>query len=177
MIIDIQSDSEPKHQSIIIKIIHRLEELFFILIMLLIVICGLLPIGLRYFYSSGVTWTEPLSRQLVLWLALFGAGAATAENKHIAIDVIGHFLPNKSKAILTALISLVSASVCGVMTWISITFVRTEVKYAFPSSISDKLPEWYFELILPIGFFLLTIRMLLFSITTLIDSKRKIKNS
>jgi TRAP-type C4-dicarboxylate transport system permease small subunit len=173
MLTDTHSDSDLKERSKIIKILRKIEELFFILILLTIVLCGLLPIGLRFFYSTGMTWTEPLSRQLVLWLALFGAGAAVAENKHIAIDVLGHFLLPRLQAVLTAFIALISTMVCAIMTWISCKFIKAEVHYAYPSLISDKIPEWYFELVLPIGFFLLTFRLLLFAINTFIKCIRK----
>ncbi|MCB1566462.1 MAG: TRAP transporter small permease subunit, partial [Xanthomonadales bacterium] len=38
-------------------------------------------------------WSEPVSRLLVLWLALLGGLAATREGKHIAIDALPRLLP------------------------------------------------------------------------------------
>ncbi len=153
-------DERPKENRLL-RFIRRTEEVFFGIVLFAIIILGLMPILLRTFSSTGVTWTEPLSRQLVLWLALFGAGAATQDNKHITVDIISHVLSSHWKARIAACTSFLSAGICGLLTWISIKFVIDEREYAGPSAIFSSIPEWMFELVLPIGFFILTVRLLI----------------
>ncbi len=143
------------------KFIRIIEEIFFTLILMSMIFLGLAPIILRSFFESGISWAEPLSRHFVLWLALFGAGAATQDRKHITIDVISNFLPARWKMALRAFTGLLSAGLCGILLWISIKFVIDERQYAFESSVSPRIPEWVFEIILPVGFLLLTIRLLI----------------
>jgi TRAP-type C4-dicarboxylate transport system permease small subunit len=145
----------------IYRLVKRLEEIFFAFILLLIVILGLAPIVLRTFFQTGFSWGEPLSRQMVLWIALFGAGAATQERKHISIDVISHFLSYRWKAVFRALTGILAAFVCGILTCVSVKFVLAERQYASPSSVFSSVPEWIFETVLPIGFLLLTVRLLI----------------
>ena len=153
---DNRFDSQRRNR--IERLITRIEEIFFVLILLTIVILGFLPIILRNFFQTGVTWTEPMARQLVLWIALFGASSATVDRKHISIDIVGHFLPSRWKSALRACTGIMAGAICGIMTWISIRFVKEEAQYSSASPIFTSVPEWIFELVLPIGFAILTLR-------------------
>ena len=123
------------------KVVRISEEIFFSLILISMIFLGLAPIILRSFFESGINWAEPLSRHFVLWLALFGAGAATQERKHITIDVISNFLPARWKIALRAFTGFLSAGLCGILLWISIRFVIDERQFAFDSSVSPRIPE------------------------------------
>ena len=142
------------------RLIQRVEEAFFAILLLAITGLGLIPIVLRYFPHTGITWTEPLTRQLVLWIALFGAGAATVDRKHISVDVIGHLLPDRWKAVQSIFTGSIAAVTCAIMVWLSIKFVQDERQYASASTIFASVPEWTFELVLPLGFLLLTLRFI-----------------
>ncbi len=150
-----------KEENILQKIIRISEELFFSLILFSIVCFGLLPIITRNFNNLSFSWTEPLSRHFVLWLALFGAGAAAQDRKHINIDVISNFVSEPVKVSLRVFTGMISVCLCSIFFWYSIKFVIDERMYAYESSVSPSIPEWVFEIILPVGFFLLTIRILL----------------
>ncbi len=159
---DIDDDQGiTKEENILKKIIRISEEVLFSLILFSIVCLGLLPILTRNFSNLSFNWTEPLSRHLVLWLALFGAGAATHDRKHITIDVFSTFVSDRVKAGLGIITGLISACVCSVFFWYSIKFVIDERTYAYESSVSPSIPEWVFEIILPIGFSLLVIKTLI----------------
>ena len=140
------------------RLFRQVEEVFFATILLGIVSLGLTPIILRTFFNTGVTWTEPLTRQLVLWIALFGAGTATSERKHISIDILGHVLPYRWKMLVRVLTGTIAGVICGILTWVSIDFVRDEAQYASGSAFFLSVPEWLFELVLPVGFAILTLR-------------------
>ena len=146
------------------RLVCRLEELFFAVILLAVVGLGLAPIILRIFFQTGVTWAEPLTRQLVLWIALFGAAAATLDRKHISIDVIGHMLPKRWKTVQSLVTSTLAASVCTILAWLSAKFVREEARYTVASTIFLSVPEWIFELVMPIGFILLAVRFISVSV-------------
>ncbi len=150
-----------KEENFLQKIIRISEEIFFSLILLSIVCFGLLPIITRSFNNLSFSWTESLSRHFVLWLALFGAGAATQDRKHITVDVISNFVSERIKIGLRLLAGLISTCLCSIFFWYSIKFVIDERAYAYESSVFPSIPEWIFEIILPIGFFLLIVRMLI----------------
>ncbi|GAA5344356.1 TRAP transporter small permease [Planifilum fimeticola] len=47
-----------------------------------------LNVVLRYFFDSGITWSEEMSRFLFVWMVFLGAIAALKERMHLAVDVV-----------------------------------------------------------------------------------------
>ncbi|KIL35818.1 C4-dicarboxylate ABC transporter permease [Cohnella kolymensis] len=48
---------------------------------------------LRYFFDSGITWSEEMSRYLFVYLVFFGAIAALKDNEHLGVDILVRRLP------------------------------------------------------------------------------------
>ena len=143
------------------RLLRGAQNLFFTVVLLAMVVLGLLPILARFGVPVNASWAEPLMHQMVLWLALSGAAAATAGRKHISVDAVSHFLPRSLATGLRVLTSLVAAGVSGVLTWVSVAFVRGEAEYAVAGRGILGAPEWCWQLALPIGFSMLTLSLLL----------------
>jgi len=71
-------------------------------------------------------WADGYTRTSVLWLALFGAMAASRQHRHIAIDVLVQRLPEKWKGIAHRLNYLLTGLVCLFAAWVRIGFVLQE---------------------------------------------------
>jgi TRAP-type C4-dicarboxylate transport system permease small subunit len=95
---------------------------------------------------------------MVLWLALLGAIAATREDRHIRIDFFSHKISKKSRLGLSLVNNLFSALVCGIITWHAVRFVYME--WQVDSKLFSSLPAWLGEVIIPIGFGIMTLRFL-----------------
>ena len=152
------------------------QDLFFTVVLLSMVVLGLLPILARFGVPISASWAEPLVRQMVLWLALFGAAAATAGKKHISVDTVTHFLPRSPATCVKALTALVASGVSGVLAWVSIAFVRGEAEYAVAGGGILGAPDWCWQLALPVGFSFLALSLLLGAwreIRSLVPSKAK----
>jgi len=143
--------------------VRRTEEaLFGVLFVGMVIVC--LP--------SGLTWGEPLSQRMVLWIALLGAGAATHERSYIAIDAVSLFLPKRGRVALRGATELLCVGVCGVLAWLSIVFLRDEMQYATGVAFLG-IREWWLSVILPVGFALLTVRFLIAAVQDLRTGLRK----
>jgi TRAP-type C4-dicarboxylate transport system permease small subunit len=55
---------------------------------------------LRYFFNSGLTWAEEVSRFLFIWLIFLGAILALRDNEHLGVDTLVRKLSLKGKKIL-----------------------------------------------------------------------------
>ena len=115
-------------------------------------------IVLRNLFDSGLIWADPTLRIMVLWLSLLGAIAATRENRHIRIDLFSHRLSKRSRSTLSIINNLFSAFVCGIITWHAIRFVHLE--WQDGAILFSSLPAWLGEIIIPIGFGVMTLRFL-----------------
>jgi TRAP-type C4-dicarboxylate transport system permease small subunit len=113
---------------------------------------------LRNLFSSGLIWADPSLRVMVLWLALLGAIAATRENRHIRIDLFSHKLPRRGRLVLSTINNLFSSFICGIITWHGVRFVIME--WQGGNKLFGILPAWLGEIIIPIGFGIMTLRFL-----------------
>ena len=132
-----------------------------VLILTTMILLAASQIVLRNFFGFGFIWADELLRMLVLWIAVAGAVAASRTDKHINIAVLDRFLPFKLRAGLKVIVDLFTTGICLVITWYSIEFVRTTHEYG--DVLLGSVPAWILQLVLPIGFGLISWRYLLFS--------------
>ncbi len=149
------------HGSGIGRIVIRCEEILFAVILAALLVSGLLPMLLRSLDLSGFNWSGSLSSQLVLWLALFGAGAATRDRKHISIDAISHLLSPRARLALRAAVELVAAVACAVLVPAAVSFVGLEAELTGEEIAFLGVPKSWLPAVMPIGLSLLVVRFLL----------------
>lgn len=134
-------------------------------LLLLAMIClACIQIALRTLFSGGLLWADPLLRYLVLWSGLLGAVLATSRGSHIALDLAGYLIPDRLQPIVTLAAHLFSAAVAAILTWASVLFLQSEIE--FGSAALFNLPSWFWNLIFPLAFGLITCRYLILFITS-----------
>jgi TRAP-type C4-dicarboxylate transport system permease small subunit len=99
---------------------------------------------------------------LVLWLAVAGALAASRSDKHISIDVLNRFLPERVSLAAKILVHLFTAVICAYVAWHSLAFVQTSRE--FEDVLLGNTPAWILQSILPVGFGLMAWRYSLFTL-------------
>ena len=149
----------------ILRSISRIEETFLCLLLTSMILLACVQIFLRFFFSGGIAWADPLLRYMVLWAGLFGAAVATKKGKHISIDIISHLLPDRYNPWLQALLNLFSAGVCSVLTYAAINFVRDEALYGGRGIL--EIPSWGLNLVFPIAFGIISLRFLILTFNNL----------
>jgi len=141
------------------RLIQLLENTLMVLMLGGMMLLATAQILLRNLFDSGLFWGDPALRVLVLWLALAGAIAATRENRHIRIDLLSRFLGEGGRRRLQAVNDLFSAAVCGLIAWHAGRFVHLEWQEG--TILFGKLPAWFGESIIPVGFGIMALRFLL----------------
>jgi TRAP-type C4-dicarboxylate transport system permease small subunit len=138
---------------------EKVEDGLLVLLLTGLVVLAGAQILLRNAWGVGLTWSDPLLRVAVLWIALFGAMAATRKNHHIRIDVLSRFLSPRASRYNRFVTDLFSGVVCLLLAWHAGRFVRDE--YLDGSLLFATVPAWACELIIPIGFGVMSLRYLL----------------
>ena len=149
-------DSRKGDTPRVLAVIHRAEDLLLALLLGAIVLLAPLQIVLRNFFDAGWIWADPFLRLLVLWVALFGAMAASRQDKQIAVDVVSNFLSLRAKAIVGLLTGLFTAFVCIVVAYHLWLFVLGERAYG--SIAFGDVPAWLCEIVIPIAFAIIAVR-------------------
>jgi TRAP-type C4-dicarboxylate transport system permease small subunit len=137
-------------------ICEHVETWVLVFLTTLLVGFSLLQIVLRNFFMTGIVWGDELLRHGVLWSSFLGAVRATAENRHISIDVVPRLMPKRGRYVAELICSLFSCLVCVVLLWASWHFVQTE-RLANDIAFAD-IPFWWLELIFPVSFALMALR-------------------
>lgn len=129
--------------------------------LLLLLSFAVIQVVARNFFDTGFPDLDIISRHLVLFIIFAGAALISEHNKHIKIDIVAVFLnPQQQQKLIRPLLFL-SALVCSVFTWYAIQFWRDEWTYA-PANEQWSL---YLALIIPLGFFMLGLHLLLLALT------------
>jgi TRAP-type C4-dicarboxylate transport system permease small subunit len=119
-------------------------------------------IALRNLVGVGILWGDPLVRVLVLWSGLIGAMVAARLDHHIVISALAQFLPPRWKTASRLLTDGATALVCAIVAVVAARFVHSD--YQAGVVAFARVPAWVCELIIPLAFFVLSGRYLLFAI-------------
>lgn len=147
-----QTGANPK----VLSLIHRFEDVFLALLLGAMVFLAPLQIVLRNVFDAGWIWADPLIRVLVLWVALFGALAASRQDRQIAVDVVSKFLSPRARAVVGILTGLFTAFVCSVVAYHSWLFVAGERE--FGSKAFGEIPAWLCQIVIPFVFAMIAVR-------------------
>ena len=144
-----------------------MEDGVLVVLLSVMILVGAAQILLRNFFDMGLAWGDQSLRILVLWVGLMGAVAASRENKHINIDVLLRFLSRRGRAMSQVAVGLFTTFVCGVVAFYAGRFVYLD--YEAGAKVFGNLPVWIVEIILPVGFALIAIQYMIFSLAQLKD--------
>jgi C4-dicarboxylate transporter DctQ subunit len=152
------------------RAIAAAETTLLVVLLGVMVLLDFTQVILRNFFSSGVIWADTFLRQMVLWVAFLGASLAVQERKHINIDLLTRFMPDRGKRIAHIATDLFAAVVCFAFFKASLTFVSSEI--ANSTILLLSIPTWYFEVIIPVGYGMLAFRFLIKTIDDVLELKR-----
>lgn len=136
-----------------------------------IMLLTILQIILRNFFDFSIGWVEPLNRHLVLVIAFLGAMVAGRKGEHIAFDVVQHYLPKRLQKGFGIAGSLLSAGVCFYLAWICGGLTYED--YKDPIAAFGTIPQWIFELFIPLGFFVMGVRLVRVAVVALRGPKEE----
>ena len=142
--------------------LHNIEDGLLALILFTMVVLASSQVIMRNVFDSGFSWGDPLLRLLVLWLGLMGAMVATRLDRHIAVDALLRVLSPALQRIARIMTKLATAAVCALLAYHSARLVA--IDYEFQSLVIGSVPAWIGDLILPIAFSVMTLRLVLQSI-------------
>jgi len=128
-----------------------IETGFIVVLVALLLVAGVTQFILRNVFHSGLLWLEPLSRYLVVWIAFTGALRATAEGRHIKIDIAPRILSGRLSMLVQSLTSCAAATVSFMLSWWALSFVQTEREFGDLAFL--EVPTWVALAIIPLGFF------------------------
>ena len=135
------------------------ENASLVLLLSTMIILAVGQIVLRIFFNFGFIWTDELVKLIVLWIALIASVAAARNDRHLRIDVMSHFVPEKYARFPRIIVEAFAASMCAVLAWYSWQYVQLSLE--FEDTVLVGVPAWIAYLVLPLSFALMAYRFLL----------------
>jgi TRAP-type C4-dicarboxylate transport system permease small subunit len=81
------------------KYLETMLNIFMAFALSLMVVLVFGNVVLRYFFNSGITWSEEMSRYLFVWLTFLGAIGAFKDKEHLGVDMLVKRLPTGLKKV------------------------------------------------------------------------------
>jgi TRAP-type C4-dicarboxylate transport system permease small subunit len=136
-------------------ILGKAESWVLVLFLAVMVLLGFAQVILRNFFNTGLLWADTVVRHLVLWAGFMGAALAASEDRHIGMDAITKFIPPRGRAGARVATFLFAAAVCWFLGDAGLRFLLDEKEAG--SEIVLSVPTWIGLLVVPIGYWLLSL--------------------
>ncbi|MBB6324610.1 TRAP-type C4-dicarboxylate transport system permease small subunit [Algoriphagus iocasae] len=144
--------------------LDKLISYLLIVLMALMVVNVTWQVASRYIFKDPSSFTDELSRYMMIWVGMLGAAYVAGKNDHLAIDILLTSLKGKAQDKLMILISVcilvfaVIVMVIGGSNLVYITFILSQ------KSATLQIPLAYVYSIIPFSGVLITYYQLFFII-------------
>lgn len=78
---------------------------------------GLFQVLTRFVLREPATWSEPLIRMMLIWMAYLGLAAAVRAGSLISVDLLYRLARGRQRRLLEAVIALATLALLGVLVW------------------------------------------------------------
>jgi TRAP-type C4-dicarboxylate transport system permease small subunit len=151
------SESLPRPLERLRRFGTAVENALLVLLLSAMMLLAVGQIALRIFFDSGLLWADELLKILVLWIALVASVAAARSRRHLRIDVLSRYVPQRYARVPELLVDLFAAGICGFIAWYSLQFILLSMG----DTVLVDIPSWVAQGILPLAFLLMCYRFTL----------------
>jgi TRAP-type C4-dicarboxylate transport system permease small subunit len=141
------------------RLLAKTETIVLVIFLGSMVLLAFMQVMLRNLFGTGMVWADTLVRHLLLWAGFFGGSIAAFEGRHISIDALTKYLPERWKHIAAVLTNLFGGVVCCYLAQAAWTFVQSEMEAG--GEFLFGLPGYVGMVIIPIGYLLLALHFIL----------------
>ena len=135
------------------------------LVMLFMITFGFLQVIFRFVLQIPVAWLEDLMMFAIVYLAYLGASTAANERKHLMISMFVDMLPDGLRKAMT-----VFSQVVWLISLLFLIYFGAQVMGSHIArgtvTTGGRFPIWISSMIIPIGAFLVSIRVIILIIQT-----------
>ena len=137
----------------------KIETGLLCLIVAMMLGLAILKIVMRYVFNTSLLWSDGMLQHLTLWLCFLGAALATCERRHISIDVLSRILSEKITRWSNLIVDCLALIVVGILAHYGFIFLQDE--QLSEAVLIGSVPLWWAKAIIPYGFVLIGIHLVL----------------
>jgi tripartite ATP-independent transporter DctM subunit len=133
-----------------------LERWLLVAIVLAMVLLPTVETAVRRLTGSGVSGAMVYTEHFTLWVGFLGAMLATASGHHLALSTVDFLPQGRPRDLARAFGSAVTTLICAVLAYASLDMVLLDKGRV--DTLAGGVPEWWFEIIMPVGFAVMSVR-------------------
>ncbi len=137
---------------------HRIENAIVALALAAMVLLPIAEIALRALFHVGIPGVQALTQHLVLAVGLLGPALAARDGRLLTISTLQMFMTGTARIAAHVFSNGVAAVVTAFLCIAAVQFVQSEREAG--GDLIPGLPSWWVELLLPVGFALILMRLL-----------------
>jgi len=119
-------------------------------------------VSLRYLFNAPLQWSyEVISSYLMPGLFFMAVSHTLKANAHVAVDILHNYVRRTTRYVFEAVCTVVALPVFALCTWVSAQHTWNDWQSAATSTSGLAVPTWTISLMLPLGFGMLSLRLLL----------------
>jgi tripartite ATP-independent transporter DctM subunit len=135
-----------------------LESALALAILATMAVVPLLEVVAREWLGGGIPGSIPLVQHLTLWISFLGAALAARSGKLLALSTAA-FLPERWRPLIRSGCAAVGVAITALLCAAGLQLVAVDRAYGDIAALG--IPIWVFTAIMPIGFALLVLRLVL----------------
>ena len=105
-------------------------------------------------------WVVQFNEYALLWVPFLATAWILSRNQHVSVQFLVQYLGRKGRKVLDIIHSLVGMILCGVFCWYGIYTTWDHYVRGVIDVASVDVPKAYVLVIIPVGFFFLTLQFL-----------------
>jgi len=138
---------------------EKFEEIIGVIVLAVVVSLIFIGVVMRLLFKSGLPWQEEISRMLYVVVVYLGASYGIRSNDHIRINIVSNLLPNRARKILRIITDIIWAGFNFTVIIMAMQVYQKMQRFLGESAVL-KIPLHMVFLIVPVGFALLTLRLI-----------------
>ena len=139
--------------------IRTIEKYFTLFVFISLVLLPAVEVIARFFGTTGVIASSVLVQHLTLWIGFAGAVIAARRNKLLSLTTEPLFKTELSINWFNFIGKVTTIFIVLALAYGSWELVKIEMDY--PVNIAPLLPRWAAQFVMPVGFFLIAIHLLI----------------
>lgn len=137
-------------------------------LLLAMTLIGFANVVVRYLTDWSFAASEELLLAGFLLMTIFGASMAAQKGQHLAVTFFAEIMGMRANRVLKVFGGAVSLVLLMLTAWFSLDLVRQQLASGVTTP-ALRLPAWYYSLAMPVGFTLMAIRTVQFTLRDLRD--------
>ena len=146
------------------RILPASENLLVSLALAAMIVVPLAEVVVRRTLRVGIKGSSSIVQHLCLVVGMVGGVIAARENRLLALSTLGGLLKGRPKSVASGFSGAIAAAVTALLGVASVQFVLTERQAQ--SILAYGVPVWWIQMVLPVGFALVTVYLLGHAATT-----------